>query len=288
MFRTPVPTKILRIVNEAEKVKTFYLHDSNVAKKSKPGNFLLVWVPFPADYQIEKPENLEQLDQLPMSISYADPVTGTFAITVKEMGLTTSELHKYSEGQELGIIGPLGNSFSSEAETCILIGGGIGIAPLRFLASSLASKKKKLIGFMGFRTKNEVLFESQMKKIFDRLTIVTDDGSYGEKAFVTSVFEEYLDKTGLRDLGPKSKVMVYSCGPELMIKRVFDICERFGLPIEVSLERFIHCGRGICGFCSIDGYRVCREGPIFQSDKLRNIKDLGICRRSSSGKRERI
>ena len=289
MFRTPVPTRIDRIVNEAENVKTFYLLNNDVAQKAKPGNFVLVWVPFPAEYQNgNKLESFEQLDQLPMSISFADPTTGTFGITVKEVGETTSELQKYQKGRELGIIGPLGNSFSYEADTCILVGGGIGVVPLRFLASQLASKKKKLIGFMGFRTKKEVLFVDQMKKMFDQLTITTDDGSFGEKAFVTSVFVKYIEEHVNRDLRQNSKIMVYSCGPELMIKKVLALCEQFKLPAEVSLERYIHCGIGICGFCSINGLRVCKDGPVFSSSTLKNIKDLGIFRRTSSGKKEKI
>jgi len=289
MFRTPQPTKIDRIVNEAENVKTFYLLNNDVARKAKPGNFVLVWVPFPAEYQNGKNlESFEQLDQLPMSVSSADPSTGTFGITVKEAGETTSELLKYHKGRELGIIGPLGNSFSYESDTCILVGGGIGAAPLRFLASQLVNKNKKLIGFMGFRTKKEALFVDQMKNMFDQFTITTDDGSFGEKGFVVSAFRKYIEKQRNGSLGQKSNIMVYSCGPEIMLKKVLTYCERFKLRAEFSLERYIHCGIGICGFCSINGLRVCRDGPIFSSSTLKNIKELGVVRRTSSGKKERI
>lgn len=293
MFRTPRPTKIVRIVDEAEKVKTFYLRDARVARSSKAGQFVLVWVPFPAnklgDTKIDlNLHDFELLDQIPMSISCADPANKSFGITVKETGKTTSELHKYPVGQNLGIIGPLGHSFSYKADTCILVGGGIGVAPLRFLASELAARKRKLIGIMGFRTKKEMLFVEEMKRVFDELIVTTDDGSYGKKGFATSCFGKYLGEHRDQGLRRDPGITVYSCGPELMIKGVLNICEQFKLRAEVSLERHIHCGIGICGFCSINGYRVCKDGPVFRSAKLRNIKDLGLFRRTSSGKKESI
>jgi len=293
MFRTPRPTKIVRIVDEAERVKTFYLQDAKVARSSKAGQFVLVWVPFPANKLSNTkidldPHDFELLDQIPMSISCADPANETFGITVKETGETTSELHKYPVGQNLGIIGPLGHPFSYKADTCILVGGGIGVAPLRFLASELAARRRKLIGIMGFRTKGEMLFVKEMKKMFDELIVTTDDGSYGKKGSATSCFGKYLGEHRDQGLGRDPGIMVYSCGPELMIKGVLNLCEQFKLRAEVSLERYIHCGIGICGFCSINGYRVCKDGPVFPSAKLGNIKDLGLFRRTSSGKKESI
>ena len=293
MFHTPRPTRIIRIVDEAEKVKTFYLQDAKVARSSKAGQFVLVWVPFPANKLGEKKIDLaahdfELLDQIPMSISFTDPANESFGITVKETGETTSELHKYPVGQDLGIIGPLGHSFSYKADTCILVGGGMGVAPLRFLASELAARKRKLIGIMGFRTKREMLFVEEMRKMFDELIVTTDDGSYGEKGFATSYFEKYLGEHRNQGLGRDPGIVVCSCGPELMLKKVLNLCEQFKLRAEVSLERYIHCGIGICGFCSINGYRVCRDGPVFPSARLRKIKDLGLFRKNSSGKKENI
>jgi dihydroorotate dehydrogenase electron transfer subunit len=83
-----------------------------------------------------------------------------------------------------------------------------------------------------------------------------------------------------------AEIMVYSCGPEFMIKGVLDTCRRFKLPVEVSLERYMHCGIGICGFCTINGLRVCKDGPVFSGKQLRDVKDLGKFRKTSSGKNE--
>ena len=285
MYRTPTPTKIIRIVDEARELKTFYLLNKKISEDSKPGNFVLVWVPFPADNHIERAASLDSLDQIPMSISFADPSKGIFGITVKEVGPTTSELHRYQKNMYLGIIGPLGNSFSRKGDICILVGGGIGVAPLHYLAMSLASAGKKLFGFMGFRTKEEMFFVEQMRRLFQDLVITTEDGSYGMKSLITEPFQKFLEKHKNQLSQGNSHALVYCCGPELMMKRVLTICEDYGFPAEFSLERHIHCGIGICGFCSINGYRVCKEGPIFSSEQLKNIRDFGVFTRKNSGKR---
>jgi dihydroorotate dehydrogenase electron transfer subunit len=288
MSRTPVPTKIVEVTNEAEKIKTFYLQNTKIAKKSKPGNFVLVWTPFALDGNTNRTPNLDPLDQVPMSVSFADPLKGIFGITVKKIGKTTIELHKYQSGQYLGLMGPLGNSFREDFDTSILLGGGIGVAPLRFLASHLADKNKKIIAFTGFRTKKEIIFLDELKSKVQKLVVATDDGTFGEKSFITTVFEKKLiDLIQSGEIDP-SKTITYACGPEVMIRRVMEVCEHQRITLEASLERYVHCGMGICGFCSINGYRVCKDGPIFSSTQLANIKDLGRFRRTSSGKRVKV
>jgi len=288
MFRTPTPTKIISIDNEARKIKTFYLLNKKVAENASPGNFVLAWVPFPADNNIKRSTNLEPLDQIPISIASIDPNKGIFGITVKDIGPTTSEMHKYQKGAYLGIIGPLGNSFSFAGNTCILVGGGIGVAPLHYLANVLASKGKKLFGFIGFRTKSEMLFARRIGELCDKFVITTDNGSYGIQGLITDPFENFLRKHKNQFLKNRSDVFVYCCGPELMMKEVLSICEGYGFHAEFSLERYIHCGIGICGFCSVNGYRVCKDGPIFSVEQLKNIRDFGVFRRKDSGKRESV
>lgn len=288
MSLTPTPTKIIRIEDEAKKIKTFYLLNKKVAETARPGNFVLAWVPLRSDNKIKRPTKWEQLDQIPISIASTDPSTGVFGITVKEIGPTTSEMHRYQSGAYLGIIGPLGNSFSCKGSTCILVGGGIGVAPLHYLTNILASKGKKLLGFIGFPTKSEILFAERIGDLCDELVITTDDGTYGKKGLITNPLEKSLVKQKGQLLQNRSDVYVYCCGPEIMMKRVFNICEGYGFRAEFSLERYIHCGIGLCGFCSINGYRVCKDGPIFSNEKLRNIRDFGLSRRKNSGKRESV
>ncbi|MBW2983987.1 dihydroorotate dehydrogenase electron transfer subunit, partial [Candidatus Woesearchaeota archaeon] len=105
----------------------------------------------------------------------------------------------------------------------------------------------------------------------------TDDGCVGFKGFTSDLLEQFLKK--------KKYKIVYTCGPEIMIKKVFDICEKHKINCEASLERFMKCGFGVCGNCAIDDQMVCKDGPVFDSVKLRKLTELGKFARLMSGKK---
>jgi len=105
----------------------------------------------------------------------------------------------------------------------------------------------------------------------------TEDGGYGVRGLASEVAEAELRKN--------SYDMIYTCGPELMIKRILDLSMQHSIPIQASLERIIKCGIGICGSCIIDSLRVCREGPVFDGEVLRSLEDLGTVKRDHSGRR---
>lgn len=244
----PKTVKITKIVKENYKVKTFYL---GIKLKATPGQFVMVWIP--------------EVDEKPFTLSH---IGNDIAITVEEKGKYTERLFKLKEGDLIGIRGPYGNGFSVKPNACI-VAGGLGIAPVL----PLIDKLKNPTVIFGAKTKKEFLF---LDKIND-VKLCTDDGCIGFKGFTSDLLEEFLKK--------KKFKIVYTCGPEIMIKKVFDICEKHKINCEASLERFMKCGFGICGNCAIDDQMVCKDGPVFDSAKLRKLTELGKFARLKSGKK---
>jgi dihydroorotate dehydrogenase electron transfer subunit len=161
-----------------------------------------------------------------------------------------------------------------------LVSGGTGTAPLLLLAKQLSTKTERLSFVEGAKTKDELLFIRELNDICNEKSLITttEDGTYGLQCLVTEPLSSLLDKEKFD--------MIYACGPEIMIKKIFELTEQRKLPIEASLERLMRCGIGLCGSCMIGKYRVCRDGPVFTAAQLREIKDeLGISKRGFDGSR---
>jgi len=247
----PQIVKIKKIIDEADNLKTFFF---NVEMHFRPGQFVMVWIP--------------GLDEKPFTFSHYS--NNEAAITVDKKGKFTQKLFEMKVGGKIGIRGPFGNGFIIQKNP-IVVGGGCGCAPL----APLIEKLENPIVIIGAKTKNKLLFKKRFSK-YD-LKIATDDGSEGAKGFVTQILEEILKKS--------KKYTVYTCGPEIMMKTVFEICEKYNVECEASLERFMKCGVGICGACACGEYLVCKDGPVFNSERLRKLKDFGRFIMLKSGKR---
>ena len=219
-----------------------------------PGQFAMVWVP--------------GVDEIPISLS------GPNQITVKKVGEATTALHSLEKGDFIGVRGPYGNGFAIEGHRVLLVGGGVGIAPMKALAQY---GEKDFTSVIGSQDKSELFFKDH----FPALHVCTDDGSEGEKAFATVVAE--------RLLGDRKYDAVAACGPEIMLKFLFKICEDAGVPVYFSMERWMKCGFGVCGHCAIDptGWRVCKEGPIASSTVLRNSEFFNY-RRDQAGREVKL
>jgi dihydroorotate dehydrogenase electron transfer subunit len=179
-----------------------------------------------------------------------------------------------NEGEKLGISGPYGKGFNIKANSkIILVGGGCGSAPMRFLADEALREKCEINFITGAKTINDVLFKNEFKET----CITTDDGSGGLKGFTTEVLE--------KELNDKKIDKVYTCGPEIMMKNVVEICNEKGVECEASLERYMKCGFGICGQCVVDpeGICICKAGPVFSGEKLRSISEFGKYHRNKAG-----
>jgi dihydroorotate dehydrogenase electron transfer subunit len=162
------------------------------------------------------------------------------------------------------------------------VAGGCGMAPLAPLVEAFDKNNKmdkNILFIHGARSKEFILYPHR----FDtQRQICTDDGSEGHRGFVTDLLEQEIwarEKTEEKPLE-----MVYACGPEIMMHRVFLLCESFGIPCQVSLERYMRCGFGVCGACVCGKQVVCKDGPVFDSDRLRTMDDFNRTALLKSGK----
>ena len=271
--------RVKKIINECEGIKNiqFNLKEINSFNYNPPkaGQFVMIWVP--------------GVDEVPMSLSGCDD-DGDWAITVKNVGECTKAIHNLNIGDYIGVRGPLGNSFEfpkDQSKTSILIGGGFGIAPLKYLASDLSKRSFKTIIIEGAKIGEELLFINDFKTLnneYSEIFFCTDDGSYGVKGMASDTFENQIKNYTKSDL---SNLIIYSCGPEKMLYSIFQICERYNIKLQVSLERIMRCGCGLCGLCAMDplGLLVCKDGPVFSLKELKQLEDFGKHKRDFTGKK---
>jgi dihydroorotate dehydrogenase electron transfer subunit len=201
----------------------------------------------------------------PFSIYDVDYEKNELSLLIKTVGNGTAAISKLKAGETLNLIYPLGNSFSlPEGKKALLIGGGVGIAPMLLLAKLLHDKGYKPDVLIGGRTSNDII-EPEKYKPFGEVFITTDDGSAGEQGMVTqhSLFSEKV----------KEYSAIYACGPDPMMKAVARLAAIYDIPCEISLENTMACGIGACLCCvveTIDGNKTtCIEGPVFDTRKLK-------------------
>jgi dihydroorotate dehydrogenase electron transfer subunit len=221
---------------------------------------------------------IPSVDEIPLSILDANE-DGAVSVAVKKVGEATRALHDKKPGDLIGIRGPFGNSFTLKGGKILIVGGGTGMAPLLFLANQLAPKATKLTFVMGAKTKEELLLIDRVEQVCKKgnLVATTEDGSYSAKCLATAPLESLLAKERFD--------MIYTCGPEQMMGKVLDLAEKHEMALEASLERLMRCAIGLCGSCGVGKYRVCRDGPVFTANQLREVKaEFGIAKRDFNGK----
>lgn len=249
---------IIKTVEESPSIRTFYFDAS--FDSATPGQFLMVWV--------------RGVDEIPMTLSYKN------AITVQKVGDATSRLFELGEGDSVGIRGPSGKGFTllGKGDRILVVAGGVGAAPLAPLAEYAEGAGVEVTTILGARNADELVFKNRFSEA-GILHITTDDGSEGRRGFVTDTLSEL-------DLSAYDRI--YTCGPEVMMARVFDILQNAGALdwSEFSLHRYFKCGIGVCGACCMDpsGLRVCKDGPVFNGTQLVG-SEFGKYKRSASGQR---
>jgi len=235
------------------------LSSPRIALGALPGQFVNIKVNSCQEPLLRRPFSIHRVSGSNIEILY------------EVLGKGTQILAQKKPGEYLDIIGPLGNGFDAlcakRSTLSILVAGGMGVAPLVFLAERMISHKFSVL--IGAKTKNQILCEKEFKKLGCDVKIATDDGSMGFQGKVTDLLKEALLKNSRTQ---ELKNSIYACGPRPMLKEIANISQKYNIPAQISLEEHMACGIGACLGCVVNtknGYqRVCKEGPVFAADKI--------------------
>ena len=244
------------IVYKKELNPTVTLMDINapfVAAKAQPGQFIIL-------------RTDSEGERIPLTVAGCDIEKGTVRIIFQTVGVTTKKLSLMSVGDSLSdFAGPLGvpSKLDGLKNVCI-VGGGVGCAIALPLAERLAELGCRVTSIIGFRNRELVILEDEFKRASDRLTVMTDDGTYGREGNVCLPLSEMLE-------GGERFDKVIAIGPLVMMKYVAETTRPTGIPCEVSMNPIMIDGTGMCGGCrlslNVDGARVvkfaCVDGPDF-------------------------
>ena len=192
-------------------------------------------------------------------ISVCDKQGDALTLIYKTVGDGTRALAGYGKGKEIDCLVGLGNGYdvTKSGDAPLLVGGGVGVPPLYWLAKTLIAEGMRVTAILGFNTKDEVFYENEFRALGANAIVTTVDGSYGKKGFVTDA------------LGGLDFTYVYTCGPEPMLRALYRATKVGG---QFSFERRMGCGFGACMGCTcktITGNkRICREGPVLTREDI--------------------
>jgi len=230
------------------------IYSPDIAGKVKAGQFVVVMAK-------------EEGERIPLTIVDKNLEVGSITLIFQEVGLTTKLLGKLGKGDFLyALAGPLGHATEiKNYGRVILVGGGVGIAEIYPVAKALKETGSNVTTVIGARNKNLLILEHELKKNSDKLYIVTDDGSYGEKGFTTDVLKNLLALPP----DPEPFTLVYAVGPIPMMKKAALVTKDFNLKTIVSLNSLMVDATGMCGCCRVSiGDKVkfaCIDGPDFDA-----------------------
>lgn len=204
----------------------------------------------------------EPILRRPISLHGIDAENGILSLLYLVVGKGTEMMTKMENGDKIDLLGPLGKGFTTsfKGRRAVIVAGGIGSAPFIPLVEELRKAKKEITMIYGTRSEGSFSCLDLYEEEGVKMILVTEDGSAGEKGFVTAPLERLLQEGGAD--------YVYACGPEAMLRAVEGVAEKYGAPGEVSTEARMACGIGICVGCTKQGkdgkrYKVCQDGPVF-------------------------
>ena len=234
-----------------------------ISSHAVPGQFV----------NIKCSSGFDPLLRRPFSLHRVQKERKLFEIFYEIKGKGTESLARYSIGDEVDVIGPLGEGFGidTKKQIAILVGGGMGVAPLLALAEAIKrSAKSAIYVLIGSKSRGCLMCEDELKKITNEVLVATEDGTHGRKGIVSDLLNDLLNNTLSHQYYPNSTI--YACGPRRMLKAVSEIAFQKKIECQVSLEERIACGIGACKGCAIptkSGYKmVCKDGPVFNSEDI--------------------
>jgi dihydroorotate dehydrogenase electron transfer subunit len=251
---------------------TITLVAPDIADQARPGQFVEIAVPSEREFLLRRPFSIHQA-------SRKGGWAGTLEIAFSVVGPGTRWLTDVEAHDFLDVIGPLGRPFPypRDPNSCLLVGGGYGAAPLYFLAQELRSRGKRVDMIVGARDQERVFKAVEAKRLSVHVAITTEDGSLGERGKVTDVLADMISRSETE--------VVYACGPNPMLRAVAEHCAERRLPTQVAVEELMACGMGVCWTCVVpmirrdgsgwDYLRSCVEGPVFSGSRVWWEKWLG-------------
>jgi len=234
----PAPVVITDIKQENSNTKTFTFDES--FENAKSGQFLMAWLPL--------------IKESPFCIADINPLK----LTICEVGEMSAAIHSLEVGDRLWIRGPFGTSFSIEESNKkpVLVGGGYGAAPLAFLAKEMKKQGISPKVCLGGRTEEAIIGRDMFENEGIEAVCTTNDGSYGEEGLVTKPVERMLEN--------KEVDIIYAVGPNPMLDALYDLAQKYKVPVQLSYEAVMGCGMGNCGSCEKHGKLLCVEGPVLR------------------------
>ena len=253
--KVKVVEQALILSNQALSSDVFRMvvHSPQIALGSLPGQFVM----------IRLSETLDPLLRRPLSIAGADPQKGTLTLIYRVIGRGTHQMATAQSGASLDVMGPLGRGFDLSGSRLLMVGGGIGLAPLLFAAEYCCPKPVDVLA--GGRTKDELFWTELFRESCQNIHVTTDDGSLGVCGTCADALPDLLSSGQYQG--------VLTCGPRPMMKRVANLAKEAGIRTQVSLEEHMACGVGACLACTCGAVnggsrQVCKDGPVFWAEEV--------------------
>lgn len=239
-------------VKYKEDIYDIWVKEDSIAKMAKPGQFVSFYC-----------EDKSQFLPRPISICEIDKMQGLLRFVYRVVGKGTKEFSNKQVGEEITMLGPLGNGFCLEGKKVLILGGGIGIPPMLELAKQLQAQKQIILGY------RDTIFLEKEFQPYGEVYISTEDGSIGTKGTVLDVIKE---QNLLAD-------MIFACGPTPMLRAVKEYAKSHHIKAQLSLEERMACGIGACLACvcqskeidehtNVHNKRICKEGPVFYANEI--------------------
>lgn len=231
----------------------------------KPGQFVNLWIP--------------RLDEKPMSVAFSNGKE--LHLTIADVGIFSHVANQLKKGDQAGLRGPYGTDFTwKPKQRLVMVGGGFGTAPLYFTAYHAVKDGCKVDFIIGARRNDLLIYTDRIKKLKNtKLHIATNDGSVGFKGFNVEILRKLLMKDRYDT--------IFTCGPELMMKAVAKLAEQYKTNAQLSLERYMKCGFGLCGQCVVDplGDTMCTKGTVVPLSYVKKVNEFGKYHRDALGKK---
>lgn len=278
MSKFDLTAKIISNVEVANAYFQMALECPEIAAIAKPGQFIHLLIDRRCDPLLRRPFTIYTAKD------------GNIEILFQVIGRGTRLLSQKYPGEEVTVMGPLGNSFQilDGLKTAILVGGGVGVASLMILAEQLKEMGKRAMILIGAQSSSRILCVDEFREIGAEVSVSTDDGSCGHQGFVTDLLVNILAhptkyRLHRKDYGSDiisqkfPNCIIYACGPDGMLKTVTKIAAEFRIPAQVTLENRMACGLGACLGCVLkmqtapdefEYKRVCVDGPVFDAQQI--------------------